>query len=77
MPFMKVTSAEALAALKLARGNRSWSQFAASAPRDSDGKILLRPSPQRAVVVDSISPEDAAEFLAAADAVMRSGRRKP
>jgi hypothetical protein len=68
---MKITSAEALAAMRLARGNRSWSQFAASAPRDSNGKILVRPSPQRVVAVASISPEDAGEFLAAADAVLR------
>ncbi|MDR7114145.1 hypothetical protein [Caulobacter sp. BE254] len=74
---MKITSAEVLAALKLARGNRSWSQFAATAPRDRDGKILLRRSPQRVVGVDSISPEDAAEFLEAADAVLPSVQRKP
>lgn len=39
---MKITSAEALEALKRARGDRSWSQFAATAPRASDGVILLR-----------------------------------
>jgi hypothetical protein len=38
---MKVTSQEALRALIAARGDQSWSQYAASAPRTSDGKILL------------------------------------
>jgi len=48
---MKIMSAEALEALQRARGDRSWSQFAATAPRASDGVILVagpaRRSPSR------------------------------
>jgi len=39
---MKVTSRQALEALRQARGDRSWSQFAATAPRDIDGVILVK-----------------------------------
>jgi hypothetical protein len=38
---MKVTSQEALRALIAARGDQTWSQYAANAPRSFDGKILL------------------------------------
>jgi hypothetical protein len=41
---MKVTSAKTLQALRAARGERTWSEFAAAAKRDQSGAIIVRSS---------------------------------